>query len=163
MVALIPPALIRPAKPGDASCVSYLHIKLYQSLYGFKPIFECYVMRGLADFLREPEGGRLWVAEAGGMVIGSVAVVKAGAGTAQLRWFIVEQGWQGLGLGGRLMQTAIEFCHGQGYQSVFLWTVDILEAARHIYQSHGFALKEQKANDDWASQPVREERWELRL
>jgi ribosomal protein S18 acetylase RimI-like enzyme len=36
------------------------------------------------------------------------------------------------------MQRAMEFCHENGYDSVFLWTVDELEAAVHLYREFGF-------------------------
>jgi ribosomal protein S18 acetylase RimI-like enzyme len=36
------------------------------------------------------------------------------------------------------MQRAMEFCQVNGYDRVFLWTVDELEAAVHLYRAFGF-------------------------
>ena len=155
---------IRLAKPGEASYISYLHMKVYQELYQFRPIFEYYLLKGLSEFLHNSAGSELWVTEAEGKIVGSIAVVKSDEkGTAQLRWFVLDSQYQGLGIGRKLMQTALQFCKGAGYKRVFLWTVDILKAARHIYSSNGFQLTGEKANDEWADKTIIEERWELWL
>ena len=96
----MPSAKIRTFGPGDASYVSYLHMKLYGGKrYRFKPIFEYYVMKGLTEFMHAPEGGELWIAEVNGVAAGAVAIVKTQSGDAQLRWFIVDEGLQGTGIG----------------------------------------------------------------
>lgn len=155
--------LIRPYGPGDAGYIAHLHGKLYGNTYQFSHAFEFYVVKGLADFIADPAGGQLWVAEVNGEIAGAIAIAKAGDRTAQLRWFILEEQYQGLGIGKMLMETAIEFCHEQRYQHVFLWTVNILEAARYLYAKYGFKLTEEKKNTDWTADMLIEERWDLEL
>ncbi len=155
--------IIRQFKPGDAGYVDYLHMKLYQNAYRFKPIFEHYVMKGLSEFLLHPDGGMLWVAETGNEIIGSIAIVKADDHTAQLRWFLLDERYQGRGIGKRFMDQAMSFCREHHYRRVYLWTIDFLHAARHLYERSGFALVETKANDEWTDQIITEELWELRL
>jgi GNAT superfamily N-acetyltransferase len=139
-------------------------MKLYGGeRYRFKPIFEYYVMKGLTEFMRAPEGGELWIAEVNGVTAGAVAIVKARSGDAQLRWFIVDEELQGTGIGRELLNTALRFCREQGYKRVFLWTVSLLETARRLYKTSGFTLVEEKTNDEWTDEVITEERWDLVL
>lgn len=154
---------IRTFRPGDASFVSYLHMTLYRDMFNFNGIFEYYVMKGLSEFLLDHEGGEMWVAELDGNIVGSIAAVKSGEGEAQLRWFILDEKHQGLGIGKKLFRTLLDFCKNAGYRCVFLWTVDMLAPARHLYQSHGFRVVEEKPNTEWIGTPITEERWELVL
>lgn len=155
--------IIRPYGPGDAGYIAHLHGTLYGNTHQFSHDFEFYVVKGLAEFMADPSGGQLWIAEVNGVVAGSIAIAKAGDHTAQLRWFIMDEEFQGLGIGKILMETAIDFCREQGYQHVFLWTVNILEAARYLYSKYGFKLIEQKMNTDWTADELTEERWDLEL
>ncbi|HET6872634.1 MAG TPA: GNAT family N-acetyltransferase [Sporolactobacillaceae bacterium] len=153
--------VIRPFKAGDAGYVAYLHGRLYKDTYGFGTLFEYYVLKGLAEFIRNPDGGGLWVVEIEGKIIGSIAITKFNDTTAQLRWFILDDAFQGEGLGHHLMKVALEFCKAQTYQHVFLWTVNTLQAARHLYKKFGFTLTEEKPNMEWTETELIEERWDL--
>ena len=152
--------LIRTYYPGEASYISYMHMKFYREYYRFKPVFEYYVMKGLSEFLLDSRGSNLWVADVGGLIVGSIAIVKM-PDAAQLRWFLVDKEYQGRGIGKSLMSTAMRFCEEQGYSRVFLWTVSILEIARHLYEEFGFVPVEENPNDEWTDETIIEERWEL--
>jgi len=151
---------IRQYRTADASYVSYMQMRFYHTCYQFKPIFEYYLLKGMAEFLLENEGSMLWVAEDGELVVGAIAIVRVGDGAAQLRWFVLEQAYHGKGIGKKLMEQAMEFCRVMGYVRVFLWTVDFLHTARHLYERHGFRLKETKPNDEWLDRTINEELWE---
>ena len=154
---------IRPYKTGEASYVCYLQMELYDRVYGFKPVFEYCLLAGMAKFITDPEGGQLWVAELDGKVVGSIAIVRAGEDTAQLRWVALDDKYHGRGIGKKLMDTAMGFCRDKGYKHVFLWTVDILYAARHLYEVYGFKLTETKPNTEWTDGLLTEERWDITL
>lgn len=79
-----------------------------------------------------------------------------------LRWFLIEPEMRGKGLGHRLMETFMNFCREKDYKHVFLWTVDKLKVARHLYSKYGFKLTETKVNDSWGNHII-EERWDLHL
>ena len=154
---------IRPHKAGEASYVSFLQMNFYARTYGFKPAFEYYLLTAMAEFIASPAGSQIWVALDGEKLVGSIAIVRTEPHTAQLRWFMTDAAYQGYGIGRKLMETALRFCEEQGYAHVFLWTLESLTGARHLYEAYGFAPTEQKPNTEWSTERLIEERWELTL
>jgi DNA-binding MarR family transcriptional regulator/GNAT superfamily N-acetyltransferase len=154
---------IRPFQPGDVGYVAFLHGRYYSQNYQFGKIFEYYVMKGLTEFLYDSEKGQLWIAEVNGQIAGSIAITKAEDTVAQLRWFILDEPFQGIGLGKKLMETALRFCVEQNYKHVYLWTVSSLAAARSLYTKYQFVRTEEKPNDEWSGRQMIEERWDLDL
>lgn len=159
----IPEISIRPFKPGDVGYVAYIHGKIYSTTYQFGRVFEYYVMKGLSEFLLNPNGGELWVAEVNGEIVGSIAITKANESVAQLRWFVLDEKYQGLGIGKKLIETALNFCKENQFEHVFLWTVSTLESARYLYKKYNFTLTEEKPNFEWTGSELIEERWDLVL
>ncbi|MGG0175101.1 bifunctional helix-turn-helix transcriptional regulator/GNAT family N-acetyltransferase [Gottfriedia acidiceleris] len=159
----IPEILIRPFKPGDVGYVAYIHGKIYSTTYQFGRVFEYYVMKGLSEFLLNPNGGELWVAEVNGEIVGSIAITKANELVAQLRWFVLDEKYQGLGIGKKLIETALNFSKENQFKHVFLWTVSTLETARYLYKKYNFTLTEEKPNFEWTGSELIEERWDLVL
>lgn len=153
---------IRTQKSGDAGYIAYRHGVLYEQEYGLDRVFEQYVVKSLAEFLADRPLGDIWVAECDGQIAGFIGIVGVDAQTAQLRWFLVEPEFRGLGLGRRLITTALDFCRQNGLRHVFLWTFQELSAARHLYRSFGFTPTEHVPNDTWKKGLV-EERWDTTL
>ena len=155
---------IRTYRTSDLEYIINRHKALYETEYGFKPEFVHYVEKyvRLFDKNHDESNERIWIAEAGQEPVGVIAVVRADGTTAQLRWFLLEPWMRGRGVGRKLMNTALGFCAERGYRHIFLWTVSILDAARHLYRSSGFAITETKPNDSWAP-GLTEERWDMRL
>ena len=153
---------IRTRQPGDLGYIAYRHAVLYSKEYALDPIFETYVLESLLTYAKSPRGGTIWVAECEGQIAGFIAIVGINEDTAQLRWFLIEPDFRGLGLGRRLMATAMDYCREKKYRQVFLWTFHGLDAACHLYESQGFVLTEQVLSDTW-KQGILEERWELVL
>ena len=119
---------------------------------------------GTVEFAQsfDPQKDRLWIAEAGGKAIGSIAIVRRPASEAQLRWFLIHPNWRGLGLGRILLREALQFCGECGYRAVFLWTVSGLAAATHLYESAGFEKNDEKTSKLWGH-TVTEERYAFQL
>ncbi|AJQ94827.1 bifunctional helix-turn-helix transcriptional regulator/GNAT family N-acetyltransferase [Gynuella sunshinyii] len=154
---------IRTYRPGDAGQVIRQHALFYNEHYQFDMSFEAYVSEGLTRFMNgyDVSRDRLWVAELNDRFIGSIAVTKVeNTEIAQLRWFLIDPGSQGMGLGNKLINEALLFCRQAGYQGVLLWTIKNLDAARHLYTKSGFELTETKAHTIWGRDLV-EEKWEL--
>jgi putative acetyltransferase len=83
---------------------------------------------------------RFWVLEAGGRVIGSVAVVPRGRHTAELMKMYLDRCWRGRGLGRRLLRAGLGFARRDGCRRVILETHSRLTAAIALYEKAGFRL-----------------------
>lgn len=150
-------------RPGDVGYITYLHGSVYAREQGFDGTFEAYVAGPLAEFVQSAsERERIWIAEREEKIVGCIGIVASSPTVAQLRWFLVDPGCRGAGLGGRLLEEAIAFCKTCGYESIILWTVSALAAAAHLYRSMGFEKSEEKPVRMW-SVDVLEEKYELRL
>jgi len=154
----------RSRKPGDIGHIIYRHRVLYAQEYGFDETFDLYVGKPLIAFAEnfDPVKENLWIAEMDARIIGSMAIVNAGGGAAQLRWLLVEPETRGLGIGQTLVDKGVAFCRDRNYTSIFLWTIDYLAAAKKIYTNAGFRKTEKKTSRVWG-QILAEERWELQL
>lgn len=144
-------------KPGDLGMVVHLHGVHYARDFGLDTTFEPYVAMPLAEFVLAGNG-RLWIAEAGERVIGSVALLDAGERSAQLRWFLVAPEARGMGLGRRLLDAALGYGRERGAEHVFLWTFAGLDSAMALYERAGFVVTEKKAAMLWGA-----ERTEVRM
>jgi len=140
-----------------------LHAQFYSALVGFGLPFEARVARELAEFCERYGDHRdgLWLLLKDGVVEGSIAIDGAHAqqSGAHLRWFIVSDKVRGTGSGTVLLTAAMSFCESRHYQHVHLSTFEGLDAARHLYEKFGFALKHQQLGKQWGSE-VNEQRFE---
>lgn len=153
---------IRTHRIGDLGYIIYRHAVLYQEEYGLGPVFEDYLLEGFLAFSRSEQPGTIWIAEDGDQIVGFIAMAGIDSETAQLRWFLIEPEYRGIGLGRRLMTVAMDHCRDKGYRKVFLWTFSDLHAARHLYKEYGFQITEEHPNDSWKPGIV-EERWDISL
>lgn len=156
--------VIRTSRAGDLGWVLMRHGQLYAQEYGFNAEFEKYVLQGMLPFAEQADlpGNELWIAEQAGTALGAIAVMRTTREEAQLRWFVVEPTARGTGLGKQLLRTALKFCREQAFTRVFLLTLDILPAARHLYESFGFRLTNSTPACHWGHSFC-DERWEREL
>ncbi len=156
------PVLIRESKVGDLGYIIHRHALLYEAEYEFNFSFEHYVIHGVSDYLKtRSELDKVWIAEHDNKIIGAIAMVHASDKIAQLRWFYAERNYRNLGVGKKLLTTALEYGQ-ENFSQLFLWTLSNLPAARNLYKSFGFNLTESKQNDIWKPDLI-EEKWELEL
>jgi RimJ/RimL family protein N-acetyltransferase len=137
--------------------VVHLHGLIYAREYGLDTSFEPYVARPLADCILDGRG-RVWIAEDGHRVVGSIAMVDADAQVGQLRWFLLVPEVRGSGLGRRLLDAALTYGRERGFSRIFLWTFSDLEGARRLYERAGFKVTETKTGLIWGA-----ERTEVRM
>jgi GNAT superfamily N-acetyltransferase len=137
-------AAIRPLdRPGDLGWVVLAHGELYAEEFGWDTTFEALVAAIVADYGRGHDARReaAWIAELDGARVGCVFCVAGDEPTiAKLRILLVHSAARGHGLGGRLVDTCIDFARRAGYERLRLWTNHPLVAARRLYLSRGFVL-----------------------
>ena len=155
---------IRPFRAGDLPLLASRQAVLYDEVYGWGRGMEILLCEVTASFLRDFKPGReqCWVAERAGAMAGSVLVVDAGEGIAQLRLLYTEPWARGLGIGAALVKECVEFSRAAGYQSVRLWTHNVLDSARRIYEAAGFRIIATAVHDTFGK-PEQGETWELAL
>ena len=156
---------IRAYRAADIECIVKMHQDLYEAEYGFdRKLFGEYVEKyaRLFEESRDKNKGNIWIAEIETRTVGSIALVKTDDTVAQLRWFLVEPEARGHNIGHKLMRTLLDFARDKQYKKIFLWTIDNLKAARHLYDRHGFTLIETQTSNLWGT-CVNEERWDLDL
>jgi len=127
---------------GDLGWVVMAHGEVYADEFGWDTGFEALVARIVADYAtaHDPAREAAWLAEIDGRRVGCVFCVAADETTAQLRILLVHPDGRGHGLGGRLVDTCLQFARDAGYARMRLWTNDPLKAARAIYRKRGFTL-----------------------
>jgi GNAT superfamily N-acetyltransferase len=133
----------RADRPGDLGWVVKAHGEVYAQEFGWDTSFEALVARIVADYANdhEPEREAAWIAELDGQRVGCVFCVRGpDEATAKLRILLVHPDGRGLGLGGALVDTCLEFARSAGYERMMLWTNDPLVAARKLYLARGFRL-----------------------
>jgi GNAT superfamily N-acetyltransferase len=151
------PAILHAGyRPGCIHRIVELHTGYYSREVGFGPSFEIKVVNEITDFMaRYNDSTDLLLL---GLVDGVIhaALVIDGAEAykkgAHLRWFIVSDAIRGKGMGQRLLARAIAFTQSRGYKSIYLWTFDELDAARHIYTKFGFRLVRQMLGNRWGKE-----------
>lgn len=138
------PAIRTLGAPGDLGWVVMAHGEVYTAEFGWDADFEGLVARIVADYAagHDPAREAAWIAELDGRRVGCVFCVAdpEDRGAAKLRILLVHHQGRGHGLGGRLVDTCLEFARGAGYERMRLWTNHPLAAARRIYLARGFTL-----------------------
>lgn len=84
------------------------------------------------------KGGALYVAEAGGQVIGSLAAVMAGPGTGELFKVYAAPAARGTGLALRLYETGERFIREKGGREIILWSDTRFQRGHAFYEKLGF-------------------------
>lgn len=137
---------------------------LYFQEYGWDENFEALIAEICANFVKKLDAKkeRCWVAELNGEIVGSVFLVKESDQVAKLRLLYVEPKARGIGLGQRLVHECIQFSKAAGYNSVILWTNDVLVSARKIYVAAGFKLVKEENHHSFGKDLVGQF-WELKF
>ena len=137
-------------RAGDLGRIIELHGKAYDALPGYGLTFEAYVARTIAEYILDNRAnGCIWLAERDDQLIGCTAIVLRDEHLAQLRWVLVDESARGLGLGGQLVDAALEYCRAKGCQSIVLDTTDGLPESRALYEKLGFRVTSDETQELW--------------
>lgn len=148
--------------PGDIGYVSWMHGTLYSKEYNFGLKFEAYVAAGLYEFYKnyDAEKDRVWVAEHNGRIIGFLLLMHRENDAAQLRFFILEPEYRGIGLGKKLTRLYMDFLEANNYRSCYLWTTNEQTVAAAIYKKMGFVLTDEVESTAFGKE-LTEQRYEM--
>jgi putative acetyltransferase len=100
--------------------------------------------------VRERYGGAVagfWVADADGVVVGTVAIRPKYGTTCELKRLYLRPDQRGTGLGQRLYEHAEAFARGAGYERIWLDSSRRFAKAHRLYERNGFVLLESLDND----------------
>jgi DNA-binding MarR family transcriptional regulator/predicted N-acetyltransferase YhbS len=151
-----PAVTLRAPGAGDLGWIVERHGALYAEEYGWDERFEALVARIVGEFAagRDPAREAAWIAHYAGARAGSVLCVGKDEATAQLRLLLVEPWARGRGIGARLVDECLAFARQAGYREIVLWTNDVLEHARPIYERAGFELVESEPHSEFGPEVV---------
>jgi N-acetylglutamate synthase-like GNAT family acetyltransferase len=150
--------------PGDLGYLTHMHAKIYQAECGYDLEFEGYVCKTFYDFTKRysPKMDRFFIAEKDGEIIGNIAILGHSEEEAQLRWFLIDPAYRGLGLGQELFQRAMNFCREMKYKRLWLLTTDDQVKATSMYTREGFELVSEEELSMWGRKLI-ERKYEMKL
>jgi GNAT superfamily N-acetyltransferase len=141
----------RGYEPGLIGRVGELHGRYYAMAWGSGAPFEILITREFCDFVEhyDPENDLVLSAHIGPVLAGSISMFgqHQGPDGVQLRFFLVDPAYHGLGAGKALLFAALDWCRERGFHKVFLWTVDGLPQSRGLYEKAGFRVTKRVPDD----------------
>lgn len=148
-------------RSGVIASVAQLHASFYSKQYRFGAVFERKVASEMSEFMGRIDDpvNTTFSAYVGDELLGSVSIdgEDLGEGASHLRWFIVSPRAQGMGIGNLLIGKAMAFVDSNAFDRTRLWTFKGLDAARHLYEKHGFALAHETPGTQWGTEVIEQE------
>ncbi len=142
-------------RPGLVGRIAEMHADFYSRHWHFGQFFESKVAAGVAGFVGRLDQpiNQIWAAIHNGRIVGSIAIDGEGLqnNEAHLRWFILDDGCRGTGVGRELLARAVAFCDEHDFSATQLWTFKGLDAARRLYEAFGFELAWEETGTQWGS------------
>ena len=158
-----PPRKFRIAtgyRPGILARIIEMHMDYYWAAFRFGFEFETEIGKRFSEsFARMGKPiTELWSAievlpDGTEKILGAVIIDGEALGDpgrlAHLRAFIVDADARGLGVGRALLNEAVMFVDKTGFEETKLSTLADLDAARHLYEAHGFVVEYDKLEEKW--------------
>jgi ribosomal protein S18 acetylase RimI-like enzyme len=160
------PRIRRELRPGDLDALVAHHRRVYGREHGVDADFAEHVAASVArvaDRSFPTSREAICLVELDGEHAGSIALTDEGNHEAALRWVLLDVKLRGHGLGRRLVAEMLEKARAAGYARVWLATFSELEAAAHLYRSHGFKLVSEDTRPRWGRDAITYQRYELEL
>ena len=83
-------------------------------------------------------GGFIWLAKAGGEIVGTVGIMPEGHGIFELIKMCVAESWRGRGISKLLMETCLQKVKELRGEKLFLFSNHQLQTALKLYTKYGF-------------------------
>ncbi len=158
-------AIRRTLRDGDAQAIAELHRRIYEPEYGLHEQFTASVEDGVeaaASAGWPQRSGAVWLVEGDGPLLGALALTDQGNGLGRVRWFALDRGLRGQGLGRSLIAELLEKARAAGLSKLELETISVLTAAARIYRDAGFRVVWERRRVDWGP-PMTMQGYELEL
>lgn len=140
-------ARIRRATVEDCAAIARV---LYQSFVEFRPLYTdggfAATTPAAAQVEKRTGEGPLWVALSGGVLVGTVSVVRKGT-SAYIRGMAVLPAARGSGAGSRLLRQVEQWAADEDIKRLFLSTTPFLDAAIRLYDKSGFRRTDEGPHD----------------
>lgn len=157
------PIVFRDFQHGDMGVIIERHASLYAREFGWNQSFEIEAAEVVLDFARSGKSKqKAWIAERNGQFAGCIFLFQESDTLARLRMLLVDPSARGQGLGVSLVSTCLDYARRVGFQKVRLVTMDVLRAARKIYQRFGFTMVSTEP-ERFGGKNLSVEHWELPL
>jgi GNAT superfamily N-acetyltransferase len=136
--------VVRRATPRDGDAVRRFVFATLRA-YGIEPDPEEHD-RDVMTFGEDTAGVDAFVADVGGVAVGSVMVSVRDDGTGWLSKFFVDDAHRGRGIGRALLDRAISAARERGYRRLRLDTRTYFKEAVHLYEATGWKLSAEQPN-----------------
>lgn len=152
-------------QPGDIGWVVGEHGRYYDRAWKLGIAFEAKVAEAMGAWLQryDPARDLLLVAEDAEGPLGSISLDGSGAHVqtdgARIRFFIMADRARGRGIGKVLVAETMTFIRAAGFDKAFLTTFRGLDAARKLYEDHGWVLTYEALDTSWGT-PLHEQRFD---
>jgi len=133
---------IRTAVPVDTEAVVAVILPIQQEEFGIPITREAQPdLLRIADYYQVRDGN-FWVAEAGGIIVGTIGLLDIGNGEGALRKMFVSAPWRGpeARVAQRLLEELLTWARRKALRRICLGTTDRFLAAHRFYEKHGFEL-----------------------
>jgi ribosomal protein S18 acetylase RimI-like enzyme len=149
--------LVRGWRPGLLGWIVAEHGRYYDREWRLGAAFEAKVAAGLGELADrlDPARDLLLHAASSEGILGAIAVDGSGPDTARrgarIRYFILSDAARGRGVGRLLLDETMAFIGAAGFDRAWLTTFAGLDAARHLYERHGFRLDHEALDTSWGT------------
>lgn len=133
---------LREAEPSDAERLTKAYETLFEQTFGPSDKFH-QVMADTNQKLFDPASttkARCWIAEMNGENAGSIIVEPLDEKRMHIKLFMVESKRRGLGIGGSLLDEAIQFAQQSGCRQLILWSLRDHTRLQRLLVRHGFHM-----------------------
>ena len=100
-------------------------------------------------------GGRFWVAEQNGVLLGTCGVYPVNQSEIELRKMYLSPASRGLGIGTKLLDVALSWAKERQFKAVVLDTVHEMQQAIAFYERHGFVRDDKQIRGSRCSRGYR--------